>query len=423
MTQYATIPEDSVPVRLMLASIRCEKGDSEANLASHIDVLQKASREGCQLAVFPEMSLSGSVDPRTDPGALLRIDSGAVRSLVESTQRHSVGAVFGIAEQAGTDVSHITQIYATAGRLIGVQRKRQLGDGEEAFTAGTGSVVFDYGSLRFGIAICAEGGIDYPFDEPTSAGASIVLFCAAPGLHGRRTDLQGWRDGHSWWESVGLADARRHACRTGAWIALVTQAGSTVDEDFPGLAALVSPDGGVVARLPDWNPGLLTVDVPLAFEVEPVREAARVLVVDDTGRALLVRFSDDFGHTWWAAPGGGLNPGEDHLSAARRELEEELGDHDIRIGPEIGWRRHTLSFNSRPWITQHERWFAARHRRFEVSAEQLALLETEAVTDVRWWTSDELADSGLVTAPRGLADLVRRVASGDPPPPGTDLGV
>ena len=92
----------------MLASIRCEKGDSEANLAAHLEVLQKASREGCQLAVFPEMSLSGSVDPRTDRGALLRLDSGAVSSLVESTQRHSVGAVFGIAEQADGDVSHIT---------------------------------------------------------------------------------------------------------------------------------------------------------------------------------------------------------------------------------------------------------------------------------------------------------------------------
>jgi predicted amidohydrolase len=369
------------------------------------------------------MSLSGSVDPDGDPESLLRIESEAVRSLVDSTQRLQVGAIFGIAERADRGIRHVTQIYANAGRMTGVYRKRRLGDGEEAFTPGTASGVFRYGALRFGIAICAEGSVDYPFDEPTSAGASIVFFCAAPGLSGRRTDVQGWEEGHSWWESVGLADARRHASRTGAWIALVTQAGSTEDEDFPGLAALVSPVGDVVARLPDWNPGLLTVDVPLAFEVEPVREAARVLVIDGTGRALLVRFSDDLGHSWWAAPGGGLQTGEDHLSAARRELEEELGDHDIQIGPEIGWRRHTLSFNSQPWITQHERWFAAKHPWFEVPAEQLALLATEAVTDVRWWSADELADSGFVTAPRGLADLVRRVASGDLPRPGTDLGV
>lgn len=40
------------------------------------------------------------------------------------------------------------------------------------------------------------------------------------------------------------------------------QAGATADEDFPGLAALVGPDGSLAARLPDWRPGVLTVDIP-----------------------------------------------------------------------------------------------------------------------------------------------------------------
>jgi predicted amidohydrolase len=41
-----------------------------------------------------------------------------------------------------------------------------------------------------------------------------------------------------------------------------TQAGATVDEDFPGLAALVDPAGEVIARLPDWKEGELVVEVP-----------------------------------------------------------------------------------------------------------------------------------------------------------------
>jgi predicted amidohydrolase len=60
-----------------------------------------------------------------------------------------------------------------------------------------------------------------------------------------------------------LGDAHRHARRLGLWIALAGQAGSTEDEDFPGLAALVGPDGGVAARLPDWREGTLTVDIPV----------------------------------------------------------------------------------------------------------------------------------------------------------------
>jgi predicted amidohydrolase len=43
----------------------------------------------------------------------------------------------------------------------------------------------------------------------------------------------------------------------------VGQAGSTEDEDFPGLAALVRPDGTVADRLPDWREGTLTTDLPL----------------------------------------------------------------------------------------------------------------------------------------------------------------
>jgi predicted amidohydrolase len=96
-----------------------------------------------------------------------------------------------------------------------------------------------------------------------SAKASLVLFPAVPGLYGRRTDEDSWSTGFSWWEGKSLGDAARHARRLGIWIALATQSGSTIDEDFPGLAALVGPDGEVVDRLPDWHEGVLISDVPL----------------------------------------------------------------------------------------------------------------------------------------------------------------
>ena len=247
----------------MLAAARCQKGDWAANLAAHREVLARAREAGCHLAVFPEMSLSGSADPRANPEALLRLGSGPVRALVQATQEYAVAAVFGIAEHGDDGASYITQAYARQGQLAGVYRKRHLGEGEESYTPGTQAAVFRLGALRFGIAICAEGGVDYPFDEPATAGAGVIFFCAAPGLYGRRTGEESWRTGHAWWEGQGLGDARRHAARTGAWVALVTQAGSTVDEDFPGLAALVAPTGEVVARLPDWREATLIADLPL----------------------------------------------------------------------------------------------------------------------------------------------------------------
>jgi hypothetical protein len=50
--------------------------------------------------------------------------------------------------------------------------------------------------------------------------ARLVLFPAAPGLHGRRTDEASWQRGFAWWDGSALGDARRHARRRGLWIAL-----------------------------------------------------------------------------------------------------------------------------------------------------------------------------------------------------------
>jgi predicted amidohydrolase len=248
-------------VRLLLASIVCAKGDPEGNLRRHVEVLDEARRAGCELAVFPEFSLTGSVEPDRHPERAVPLDHPVVRRLTEATGEVGVAALFGLAEARG-DRFAITQAYAAGGRLVGVQRKRHLGDDERGFAVATDTAVFDHGPARLGVVICAEAGVDHTWDASAAAGATVLLLCSAPGLYGRRVDEAGWRRGFTWWEGCGLGDARRHAERLGRWVAMATQAGSTVDEDFPGIAALVAPTGEVVARLPDWRPGTLVVDIP-----------------------------------------------------------------------------------------------------------------------------------------------------------------
>jgi 8-oxo-dGTP pyrophosphatase MutT (NUDIX family) len=54
------------------------------------------------------------------------------------------------------------------------------------------------------------------------------------------------------------------------------------------------------------------------------RAAARVLCLDAAGRVLLLRWRDPVdGNELWEPPGGGIEPGETPLEAARRELYEE----------------------------------------------------------------------------------------------------
>jgi predicted amidohydrolase len=200
----------------MLAALRYEKGDIAGNLTSHPRVLEAAASAECELVLFPEMSLTGSVDPTTRPERLVPLGHPAVAALAEASGNSGVAVCFGIAERSAAGEPSITQVVAAGGGVRGVQRKRHLGDGEEAFTAATGSRVFEHAGVRFGVAICAEAGFDVPFD---AAGARVVLFPTAPGLYGRRTDEASWRAGCSWWEGCALGDARRHAQRLGLWIA------------------------------------------------------------------------------------------------------------------------------------------------------------------------------------------------------------
>jgi predicted amidohydrolase len=408
-------------MRVALASIVCEKGDLRTNLDRHIEVMRVARTDGCHLVVFPELSLTGSVDAARSPERAIALDHSAVTELANATGDELVAALFGIAERDG-DSLFISQVYAHGGAVRGVQRKRHPAEDEVGYAAGTETSLFELGSTRFASTICAEVEHAPAWDSAAETGAQAIFLSSAPGLRGRRTSEPGWRAGFDWWDGHGLALATAHARRLSLWVGMATQAGSTTDEDFPGISALISPDGEVVDRLPSWDPGVLVVDLPLRVDADPVRWSVRVLVMDAEGRTLLAQFGDDTsGRRWWVPPGGGIEPGEDDRTTARRELAEELGRDDLTIGPAIGGRGGTFWMRDR-WFTQHERWYLCRCDHFEVDPAVAEAGRAEGIRDLRWWSPGEMRAEGIVTGPRDLPDLVDRILAGDVPQSDTELG-
>jgi G:T/U-mismatch repair DNA glycosylase/8-oxo-dGTP pyrophosphatase MutT (NUDIX family) len=152
----------------------------------------------------------------------------------------------------------------------------------------------------------------------------------------------------------------------------------------------------------------------------PPRDAVRALVLDPGNRVMLVCADDELG-VWWTTPGGGIEAGESDQRALARELVEELGLHDVELGPLIWTREHRL-VNPRRWGKQTERHYLVRTSAFEPAPTlDVAALAEEGATDARWFTVDEVRS--LITGPRRLADLVTDLLRNGPPPVPIDAGV
>ncbi len=154
----------------------------------------------------------------------------------------------------------------------------------------------------------------------------------------------------------------------------------------------------------------------------PTRDIARALVFDPAGRLLLIEYEavrpidpdkpEERG--FWFMPGGGLEPGETHEEACRRELSEEIGVADVGLGPLVAVCDGPFHLFRKPRYAR-ERYFVVRLASDRVDTSRLAETEDNPVRGTRWWPLDELAASAERVEPAGLAKLAQRIAAGDVP--------
>ena len=137
-----------------------------------------------------------------------------------------------------------------------------------------------------------------------------------------------------------------------------------------------------------------------------LRRAARIIVLDPQGRALMFRFDVPGRPPFWVTAGGECDPGESFEDAAWRELFEETGI-TADPGPQIA--RMTPEFvtvEGEP-VQADERFFLVRVADTAVSTAGHTALEQALMTQHRWFTLDELENWHEAVYPVELADMIR----------------
>ncbi|GAA1736861.1 hypothetical protein GCM10009809_35090 [Isoptericola hypogeus] len=146
------------------------------------------------------------------------------------------------------------------------------------------------------------------------------------------------------------------------------------------------------------------------------RRAARVILLDETDRVLLVRGhdADEPERSWWFTVGGGIDAGETEVDAALRELREEAGlelaSEDL-VGPVLT-RAGIFRFFAET-CRQDEVFFLARvdggHAPTDAGWTDV---ERDVLDEMRWLTTAQLRAETREVFPTALPDVVDALAGG-----------
>jgi NAD+ synthase (glutamine-hydrolysing) len=286
-------------LRIALAQIDTCVGDLEANTGAIVAWSQRAADAGADLVVFPEMTVTGY--PIEDLALRASFRRGAEQAL-QRTATELVAAGLGeLAVLVGTVGEKTTREHAAAPArptnqavLLqhgGVQARYDkhhlpnygVFDEFRIFAPGEGACVLSVRGRRVGVVVCEDiwqdgGPVSLLADQGVDL---LVVLNASPFEEGKghlRTELAG-----------------RRAGEVGAPLAYVNMTGAQDDLVFDGGSFVVSADGSLVARAPQFVEHLLVWDVdhdsePHTVEIAPLldpdEEIYRAIV---TGLAGYVR--------------------------------------------------------------------------------------------------------------------------------------
>jgi predicted amidohydrolase len=226
--------------RIALAQISCEQGNKEKNLETIRENVAKAKREGAQLVIFPELSLTGYVVRDQIYELAERIPGPSTRFVEELAKESKLHIIFGMpeaSEKAQATLYNSAILVGPKG-FIGKYHKMYLPthsvfEEKRYFRPGYQVAVFDTKLGKIGLVIC----YDIYFPEVTRLtrlkGAQlIVCISASPGIR------------RSFFETLTTARAIENT----AFLAYVNMAGIEDGLQFWGGSRMIGPGGRIIAQ-------------------------------------------------------------------------------------------------------------------------------------------------------------------------------
>ncbi len=241
--------------RLRIAACQIDSvvGDLDGNLRRIVSGLDSAAAAGADLAVFPELAITGYPPEDLLLKPAFVADNLAVLQEVAAATAGRCPAIVGFVDR-GRDLANAAAVCAD-GEVRGIYRKRLLPnysvfDEARYFTARTTPPdLYEIGGVRVGISICEDGwGATSAITEAGAGGADIVVSLNASPYHAGK---QAEREAMFGTRAVDAACA----------VVYVNMVGGQDELVFDGASFVVDAGGQLIARAPQFEEHVLVADV------------------------------------------------------------------------------------------------------------------------------------------------------------------
>ena len=242
--------------KLALAQISCEQGKKAENLKKMERILTKATKYGAELAIFPELSLTGYVVRDQIYELAENIPGPSTRVMERAAKKNGVYIIFGMPELSGRTQATVYNAAVLVGPegLIGKYRKMHLPthsvfEEKRYFRPGYQIATADTRLGKIGLIIC----YDIYFPELTRLarldGAQLIV-CISASPATRRT----------FFETLTAARAIENT----SFLAFVNLVGVEDGLQFWGGSRLIAPNGHVISQAKYDEEDLVTGTVDYA---------------------------------------------------------------------------------------------------------------------------------------------------------------